>query len=111
MADGEKLAHKLTAEPARPRVIEDCVRLVDEEVGQKGGLSGAAIKTAYATVKKVKPRFVPEVIDGLLDDWVARLEPYYESWSKGGGSFAAYLTARSDEVADDLLGVTDERSQ
>jgi hypothetical protein len=110
MAENDRLAEKLAAGPRRERVVEDCVKLVDEEVRQKSGFSGAFVKTAYATVKGIKPRFVPEVIDGLLDDWIARLEPYHESWGKGGGSFADYLTARSDEVAEDLLGVTDERA-
>lgn len=111
------MPHKTLAEyvatgPARERVVTDCVALVDEEVKAKGGLSGVAIKGAYGTVKTIKPRFVPEVVDALLDDWVAKLEPYYSKWRGGGsaGTLAEFLTARSDDVAEDLLAVTDERS-
>ncbi len=105
------LAETLGAEPPRAKLIEDCTALVDEEVRNKTGITGVAIKGAYGTVKRLKPRFVPETIDGLLDDWLARMQPYYETWRAGsGGSFADFLTARSEDVADDLLAVTDERA-
>jgi len=95
----------------RERVVADCVALIDEEVKSKGGLSGVAVKGAYGTVKTIKPRFVPEVVDALLDDWVGKLEPYYGKWRGGGaGSLAEFLTSRSDDVAEDLLAVTDERA-
>jgi hypothetical protein len=105
------LAEYVAKPPVRDRVVADCVALIDEEVKSKGGLSGVAVKGAYGTVKAIKPKFIPEVVDALLDDWVAKLEPYYGKWrSAGGGSLAEYLTARSDDVAEDLLAVTDERA-
>jgi hypothetical protein len=111
MSSQKSLADYVAKAPVRERVVADCAALVDEEVKSKGGLSGVAIKGAYGTVKTIKPRFVPDVIDALFDDWVARLEPYYARWrASGSGSLAEYLTARSDEVAEDLLKVTDERS-
>ena len=61
------LADLITRPPMRQRVVEDCVALVDEEVRSKSGLGGVAIKGAYGTVKKLKPRFVPDVIEALLD--------------------------------------------
>ena len=39
----------------RPKVIADCVQLINEEVDSKGGLTGLAVKGAYALVKAVKP--------------------------------------------------------
>lgn len=106
------LAEALTTPAHRPQVITECVDLVDDEVRSKSGLGGVAIKGAYATVKKIKPRFVPEVIDGLLDEWIAKMEPYYATWRGGGhGAFADFLTARSEDVAEDLLSVTDDKAQ
>jgi hypothetical protein len=111
MSSQKTLADYVAAPPTRERVVADCASLVDDEVKAKGGISGVAIKGAYGTVKAIKPRFVPEVIDALLDEWVAKLEPYYTRWrGAGSGSLAEYLTARSDEVAEDLLTVTDERA-
>ncbi len=105
------LAEYVAKSPVRERVVADCVALIDEEVKSKGGLSGVAVKGAYGTVRTIKPRFVPEVVDALLDDWVGKLEPYYGKWRGGGaGSLAEFLTSRSDDVAEDLLAVTDERA-
>lgn len=106
------LSETLGNEPIRAKLIADCAGLIDEEVRAKTGLTGVAIKGAYGTVKRIKPRFVTETIDGLLDDWLAKIEPYHETWLAGSEeSFADFLTARSEDVADDLLSVTDERAE
>ncbi len=111
MSDTQPLKQILGVEPARPRVVAECVTLVDAQVKAKSGLGGVAVKGAYGTVKRIKKRFVPEVVDALLDEWLEQLEPYYQTWSAGGsGSFSDYLTARSDEVSEDLLSVTDGRA-
>jgi hypothetical protein len=105
------LVEKLTVPEKRKHVISDCVALVDDEVKRKGGLSGAAIKLAFATVKAVKPGFLEEAVDHLLDDFARRLEPFYQSHAQAGGqTLPAYFAAKSGEVADALLGITDERS-
>ena len=59
----------LTVPGTRPKVVVDCVALVQEEVDSKGGLTGLAIKGAYAVVKAVKPGFVAEALDDMLDDF------------------------------------------
>ena len=107
------LADKMTTDPYRDEVVRECVTVVDEEVKSEGGLSGIAVKGAYGLVKAVKPRFVTEVVDGMLDEWIAKLEPYYATWQKNGSGqpFSAYLSARSGEVAEHLLEVTDGRAQ
>lgn len=108
----KKLSDYVSAEPTRSHVVAECVALVDDEVKGKGGLSGVAIKGAYSTVKAIKPGFVTGVVDALFDEWVARLEPHYDRWRSGAqGSLAEYLTARSDDVAEDLLAVTDGRAR
>lgn len=107
------LSEKITSPQNRERVINDCCTLIDAEVKSKGGLSGIAVKGAYGVVKAVKPRFIPEVVDSMLDEWVAKLEPFYESWQKDGGGrpFASFLDSRRDAVAEALLGVTDARAR
>ena len=105
------LKERLGVEPIRPKVVADCVALVEDQVKQKGGLSGVAIKGAYATIKRVKKGFVTEVIESLLDDWLDKIQSYYDTWSSdGSGTLSNYLSSRSDEVAEDLLVVTDERA-
>lgn len=106
------LVDRLGVEPTRQKVVEECVNLIDNQVKSKGGVGGMAIRASYATIKALKKRFVPEVVDGLLDDWLAKLQPHYDTWSSGGGgTFAEFLIARSDDVAEDLLQVTDARAE
>jgi hypothetical protein len=106
-----KLSDKLLAPQTRPQVVADCARLVDEEVADKSGLSGLAIKGAYAVVKAVKGGIIPEVLDSLLPSFVEKLEPIYQAWLGGSGSLPEYFGARTSEVADALLSITDERSK
>lgn len=106
------LIERVTAQPTREQVVSDCVTLIDDEVRAKRGLGGVALRGAYATIKAIKRGFVVGVVDALLDDWVTQLEPYYTRWqSTSGTAFADYLTARSDDVANDLLKVTDARAE
>ena len=102
------LVEQLGKPPKRATVVADCVELIDAQVKQKGFV----IKSAYATIKAIKKRFVPEVVDGLLDDWLQKLQPHHDKWSAAKqGSFSDYVISRSDDVAEDLLSVTDARAQ
>lgn len=101
------LVELLGKEPVRQQVITECVDLIDAQVKQKGMM----IRSAYAVIKGIKRRFVPEVVDALLDDWLGKCQPHYDKWSASKTtSFTDYLVARSDEVAEDLLSVTDDRA-
>jgi hypothetical protein len=94
----------------RPQVIEECCELIDAQVKQKG----LFIRGAYSTIKALKKRFIPEVVDAMLDDWLGKIQPHYDKWQSQAlaskGSFSDYLIARSDDVAEALLSVTDERA-
>jgi hypothetical protein len=101
------LVETLGKDPVRPHVIDDCVELIDAQVKQKG----IVIKGAYATIKAIKKRFVPEVVDTMLDEWLGKLQPHYDRWSSSKtSSFSDYVVARGDDVAEDLLSVTDARA-
>ena len=96
----------------RPAVVSDFETLVDAEVSDKGGVSGAVVKTGFAAVKKIKPGIIPSAVDTLLPDFATALEPFYGDYrAKGGSDFGAYLTSRSDEASDALLSVTDSRAE
>jgi len=94
----------------RPKVVSDCVTLVQEEVDSKGGLSGLAIKAAYAVVKAVKPGFITEAIDHMLDDFVGKLEPFWSDAQAKNEPVGALMNARAGEVADSLLSISDARA-
>lgn len=96
----------------RPAVVADLDVLVNAEVSDKSGVSGAVVKTGFAAVKKIKPGIVPSAVDSLLDDFALALEPFYGDYkAKGENDFGAYLTGRSDEASDALLTVTDARAE
>jgi hypothetical protein len=106
------LKESLAAPEVRPRVIADCCLLIDQEVAEKSGLSGFAIKAAYGVVKAVKATIIADVLEGMLDDFVARLEPFVAAWSAApSGTLATYLAARPGEVAESLLAISDARAQ
>jgi hypothetical protein len=108
------VARLLDDKSKRPRILTDCERLIDDEVSSKGGLSGLAIKGAYKVVCAVKPGIIRESMDMLLDDFVKRLEPFYADHRKAGAAPAQFgdtLNRRSGEVADALLGITDDRAK
>jgi hypothetical protein len=106
----QTLKDQLLAPERRPQLITDCTQLIDEEVAAKSGLTGVAVKAAYGMVKALKPGIIRESVDMLIDDFVSKMEPFYESQKKSGQGLEAYFTARSGEVADALLGVTDARA-
>lgn len=103
------LVEQLGKESVRPLVVADCVNLIDAQVKQKNFV----IKSAYAMIKGIKKKFVLEVVDGLLDDWLGKLQPHYDKWSASPAqtTFSDYVVARSDDVAEDLLSVTDARAE
>ncbi len=112
--DDSLSARLLTDRSKRPRLLSDCERLIEEEVASKGGLSGLAIKGAFAVVQRIKPGIVREAMDSLLDDFVRRLEPFFAAHVAAGGlpaAFGAALGQKGAAVADALLGITDEKAK
>ena len=95
----------------RPKVIADCYALLQQEISEKSGISGTAVKLAYKTVNTFMPGHVRTMVEKLLPDMVVQLEPFWADFSSSGGSaFGDYLAKRGDEVAQALLSVTDARA-
>lgn len=102
------LVETLGGPAKREAVVKDCIALIDAQVKEKGFV----IKSAYATVKAIKKTFVPEVVDSLLNDWLGKLQPHYDKWTANKATtLSDFLVSRSDDVAEDLLSVTDQRAE
>lgn len=102
----------LAADPAkRKTVIEDAMHVLDLEVADKSGISGLAIKAGYKLVQGVKPGFVRDAVDNLLDDFLEALQPVYQEAVDKGVKPSKHLVDQSDRVADALLGITDRRAE
>lgn len=114
MSSLPSLKDQLGAADRRSGVIKDCVNLIEDEVKRKGGLSGLAIKAAFATVKAVKPGFIAEAVDHMLDDFATRLDPFYQAHKQGGNAarpLPDYFVGEGGQIADALLGITDDRAR
>ncbi len=95
----------LIEDPARKgRVVDACVRAVDEEVHAKGGLSGMALKAGYAAFQKVRPGMTRAAVVRLLPDMVPVLDRH---WIEGGANPESHFLHHKGRIADDLLKVTD----
>jgi uncharacterized protein DUF6918 len=104
------LKERLGQPPQRKAVVTDACQVLDQEVADKSGLTGIAIKGAYAVVKGIKPGFVEEVVDGLLDDFLVALDPIYQEALERKETPGRHLAANGDRVADALLAITDARA-
>jgi hypothetical protein len=107
-----KLADVLLAPNRRAAVISDCKLIINQEVGDKKGLTGLAVKAAFKTVKTINPSIIGSVIDVLLDDFVVQLEPTYQAYlDSESKALEPYCIAHADDIANALLVITDRRAQ
>ncbi|MEH2306506.1 DUF6918 family protein [Nostoc sp.] len=89
-------------------VVDECCNMIEVQLASKSGMSGIALKTAFAALKGVKPGYIPYVVEQILPQCLTALDPI---WSEGvqKGDPIGYLSANRSHTADALLGVTDAR--
>ncbi len=106
------LHEALLAPDTRPAVVADSLKLIDQEVAAKSGVSGAAVKLAYKTASTFASGYLQSTVESLLPDLVTKLEPYWADYAASGASgFGDFLAKRGEEVSEALLSVSDERAQ
>jgi hypothetical protein len=105
------LREQLGTGEKRERLIDDGLKVLDEEVADKGGITGLAVKGAYKVVKGIKPGFLKEVVDDLLDDFLDSLDPIYQEAAAQKKTASRHLVDNSGRAADALLAVTDRRAE
>jgi hypothetical protein len=94
----------------RNALIADACQVLDQEVGDKGGLSGLAIKGAYKIIQGIRPTFVRDTVNNLLDDFLDAVDPVYQEAAEKKQPAGNYLRANVSRVATALLKVTDGRA-
>ena len=96
----------------RKAIVDDGVRVIDEEVASKRGFSGMAVKAAFKTVKAVKPGMIGMALDMLMPQFAEQVDPFYDKWkSAGSGTLEQYFKANDAAIANALLSITDRRAQ
>jgi hypothetical protein len=99
--------YELLADPARrDRIVADCVRIVDDEVAAKGGLSGRLIRAGYASFQKMRPGIVAPALTRLLPMMAPVIQTHWDA-GLASGDADAHFRQNSQRIAEDLLGVTD----
>ena len=102
----------LLAPENQPNVIADCLKLIQQEVSAKSGVSGTAVKLAYKTANTFASGYIQSTVESLLPDMVTALEPFWADFgASGAADFGDYLVKRGDEVSEALLAVTDEQAK
>lgn len=106
------LRQVMLAPDVKPQVVADCQALVEAELSAKSGVSAAGLKVAYKVVTGLAPGYYRSMVETMLPDMADQLEPYWAEFStSGAGDFGDYLVKRGDEVAQDLLKVTDTMAE
>ncbi len=94
----------------RAALSDDLAAVIDQQVKAQTGMSGAAVKTAYAAANKFKPGIVVTATSAMLPDFLDALAPLWNS-KPAGTSFGDHLAANSDEASEALLAVTDRQAE
>jgi hypothetical protein len=105
------LQQVLLAPGTMPHVVADVQTMIDGEVSAKSGLSGTGLKVAYKAVTSFASGYYQSVVENMLPDMVAQLEPFWADYTMTGGWFGDYLAKRGPEVAEALLSVTDRMAR
>jgi len=107
------LEEMLLAPDIHPQVVKDCENLVDHEVSDMSGVTGAAVRLAYKTVRAFDAGHIPAMIESILPSVADALQPYWADFCAqypgGTGDFGEYLAKHEEEVAEALLSITDSR--
>lgn len=98
----------LLAPDTQPHVVDDCQKLIEQEVSSKSGVSGTAVKVAYKTANSFAPGYMRAKVEQLVPELAVQLEPFWADFTaSGSSSFGDYLVKRGDEVPEALLSVSD----
>ncbi|CEJ42829.1 DUF6918 family protein [Umezakia ovalisporum] len=102
------LSDQLLNPNKKAMVIDDCCKMIDQQLASKSGISGMALKTAFTALKGVKPGYIPYIVEQLLPQFLTALDPLWHEGAQKGNP-ADYLIASRSETAEAMLGITDAR--
>lgn len=91
-------------------VIADCLVILDQEVADKKGIGGLAIKAGFKAVKGIRPGFIEGVVHDLVPEFAKALDPMYQDALGNGKDVGRYFVDNSADAADALLAITDKKA-
>lgn len=105
------LKERLGSGDRRQQVIDDACKILDEEVADKSGLGGIAVKAAFSVIKGIKPGFIRQAVDHLLDEFLDVVQPFHSEAMASGQAPGDLIRKESSRVAEALLAVTDAKAK
>ena len=80
------LQEMLLTPDTQPKVLDDCETLIGQELSEKSGVSGNAVKLAHKVVTSFAPGYYRKMLADLVPQMVIRLEPFWADFGTSGGS-------------------------
>ncbi len=95
----------------RELVIQQAVQASDRVVARQSGAYGFAVRAAYSMTKGLAPNMMHTLVDGLLEDFLDVLTPFYHEALRANMPIGRYMVSNKIRIADALLSITDVREQ
>lgn len=103
---------KLLDDTTRPTVINDLADLANRTIESQSGLTGMAIKSAVAGIKKANADAISKSVDRALPSIIESLTPYWNEYNpETSAGFGNYLASREEDVTRDVLSLGDRFAQ
>ena len=92
----------------RPGIVDALAGVVDQTVADQSGLTGMALRSAIAGVKKVDARILHKGINTVLPQLLEQLNPRWEDYKNSDhAAFGEYLAQHEDDVVTELVSLGD----
>lgn len=101
------LVEALNDKQRRDALVADSISELEADLDERSGVSALALRTAYKAVRKLSPAFVQDNVRKLLPGFAPVLDRHH---GEAGGDTAGHFTRRATVIAEELLGVTDQRA-
>ncbi len=91
----------------RPDIANDAVVEAAAALRSRSGIKAVAAQFGFDAINRIRPGFLARQVEELLPAMAEAVEPWWVE-GRAQGDAPAWLTSHADEVAEALLGVTDD---
>lgn len=103
---------QLLTDEKRSAVSADLATFAEDTVAAQKGITGAAVKAAVGTAKKLDSEIVTKGVNRMLPEILGDLQPHWTAFTADpSADFGNFLAGRSDQVVDALMAVADRNAE
>ncbi|MBX2800904.1 MAG: hypothetical protein KTR31_24700 [Myxococcales bacterium] len=89
----------------RGAILAGCEKLVQDEVAATTGMSGVALRAGFKAFRSLRPDMLRRALERLVPLFLPVIQRHWEAaGDRGPGT---HFASRRDDIADELLAVTD----